>query len=398
MRPLARLLCVVTGFLVFTGCKRTGPTNSVVVRDSAGIRIVETSDPHRVPAAFTISDQPLFVVGQMEGEPQYLLSRVVGAMALSGGSTVVANGGTNELRFYDSKGKWQKSEGREGGGPGEYEYLRALGRCRAGGFVAFDLHWQLNAYDLTGKFQEKSALRAPDGISPYNLACDERGHIAILGWGHPTQAIPIGFYTARDRLVLASGDGTITKDFGQRLVSERIGTEHGSMPHPAGRATLFAIQNDVLYVGSGERFELELYDLNGALHTLVHGPAVLLKTTDSLKNAYTEWALSRVSAERRPAYRNDMAKWEWPAALPAYTKLVVDDYGIAWLRAFELDPRKPETWSLLDPDRGYLGDVALGPGVSLLEAGRDYLLVLRRDSLDVESVVKLRLNRTRTRG
>src|SRR5262245_25525035 len=126
MQCHVRLICVVTGLVVCAGCNRNGPAHSVVVRDSAGIKIVETSDPHRFRSEFTISDQPLFSVGQMEGEPQYLLSRVVGAMALPDGSTVIANGGTNELRFYDSTGKWQKSEGREGGGPGEYEYLRAL--------------------------------------------------------------------------------------------------------------------------------------------------------------------------------------------------------------------------------------------------------------------------------
>lgn len=380
---------------ILTGCGTSAESNAIVMRDSAGIKIIEASYSQRRPAPVTIADRASFDVGLIEGEPEYVLSRVVGAMQMSDGNTIIANGATNEIRFYDSAGKWLKSMGRAGQGPGEYEYLRALGRCRAGGFVGFDLNWQVNAYDVTGTFQDKTVLRAPDGITPYNLSCDDHGHFLILGWGHPTQGLPIGFYTTRDRLVLTSGDGKISKDFGQRLVSERIGTERGSRPHPAGRATLFALHNDVLYIGSGERFELELYNLDGALQTLIRGPAIPLNTSDSVKTAYMDWALSRVPAERQAALRNEIARWQWPESLPAFTKLLVDDDGIAWVRAFEIDPQATETWSLLDPERGYLGDVKLGADMSLLEAGRDYVLVLRRDSLDVESVLKLTLDRGR---
>jgi hypothetical protein len=49
----------------------------------------------------------------------------------------------------------------------------------------------------------------------------------------------------------------------------------------------------------------------------------------------------------------------------------------------------------LDPEEGYLGDVHLSPGQTLLEAGSDYLLVLSRDHLDVERVERYLLTRTR---
>jgi hypothetical protein len=395
MHHTRKATAALVALTLMCGCNKAAQTPSVVVRDSAGIKIVETSTANRVAAPITLEERASFAVGEMEGEPQYLLSSVVGALQLSENVTVIANRGTNELRFYDKAGKWLKSEGREGEGPGEYEYLRALGRCRAEGFVGFDLHWQVNAYDANGTFQEKSVLRAPDGISPYNLACDDHGHFLILGWGRGTQAPQIGFHALRDHLVLASSNGTIATDFGQRLASERIGNERGSRPHPAGRATLFALHNDVVYIGSGERFELELYDLTGGLRKLLRGPAIPLKTTDSVKTAYTDLALARISPERQPALRNEIAKWEWPASFPAYTKLIVDHAGVAWVRAFQLDPRASEAWSLLDPERGYLGDVTLPAGLSLLEAGPDYLLVLQRDSLDIESVLKFRMTRAK---
>lgn len=394
----AQDMALIGAVATLFGCERSAPDASAIVRDSAGVRIVETSASSRSPASIQVSTDPVLSVGLVDGEPQYLLSRVVGALPLPDEGIVVGDGGTNELRFYDSTGKWQKTAGREGAGPGEFEYMRALGACRENGFVAFDLNWQVNAYDNSGEFVEKKDLRAPDGITPYNLACDYKGNYLLLGWGRSAEEIPLGFNTARDRLVLASSDGEIVQDFGERLVSERIGTEYGSRPHPAGRATLFAIHDTLIYVGSGERFEIELYGVNGELQRFVRGPAVRLSVTDSIKDAYLAWALSRASADREPAIRSDISKWEWPPSVPAYTKLVVDEEGVAWLRAFNFDTGEPETWSLLDPNQGYLGDVTLAGGMTLLHVGRDFILTLSRNDMDVQSVAKYRLKRRLAAG
>ena len=375
-------------------CDEPAHDTTTVVRDSSGVTIIETTGSRRTAAPATILPEPLIVIGQTEGDLQYLLSRVVGALQLPNGNIVIANGATNELRLYDSTGIWMASLGRTGQGPGEYEYLRAIGRCHPGGFVGFDLHWQMNTYGGDATFKEKTPLRAPDGMSPYNLACDDQGHVLILGWGRESLQGPIiGFFATRDRLVLSNGTGAVMANFGERLVSERIGTERGSRPHPAGRATVFALHDGVVYVGSGERFELELFDLNGQLHTLLRGPPIPLQMTDSLKSAYSDWAVSRIPADRQPAVRSEIAQWQWPETFPAFTSVVIDDGGVAWVRAFNFDSRKPEVWSLFDPRRGYLGDLALQEGQSLLQAGRHHLLVLQRDSLDVESVMKLRIDR-----
>lgn len=97
---------------------------------------------------------------------------------------------------------------------------------------------------MDGSFVEKTVLKAPSGITPYSLACDDRDNFLILGWGRAPSGRPIlGFYQAHDRLVLAGADGEIRAEFGERLVSERLGMATGSRPHPAGRATRVAIHD-----------------------------------------------------------------------------------------------------------------------------------------------------------
>ena len=367
---------------------------AVAARDSAGIRIVESAATARSPIDWRLATEPHWVVGELQGDAPYLLSRVEGAMEVAEGEIVIANGDTNELRFFDEEGRWTRSLGGEGEGPGEFQYLRALGPCDPEGFVAFDLNWQRNTYRMDGTFVEKTVLTAPSGVTPYSLACDAEGNFMILGWGRAIGDGPIlGFYQAHDRLVLAGDDGEVAVEFGRRLVSERIGTRGGSRPHPAGRATRFALHAGLAYVGSGERFEVEVWSLDGTLLSLIRGPQVSLEVTDSVRTAYLDAQLAAADPGRRAALRSSIGEWEWPEQLPAFTDLRLDGSGAIWAKRFTVLDDEPETWSILDAERAYLGDLQLGAGQRLLGFGEDYLLVLLTDELGVESVAKLALDR-----
>lgn len=371
------------------------PPPVTTVRDSSGVRIVATTARTRTAASWTIGQSADWSIGEVEGDPAYVLSRVVGATELPDGSIALGNGGTNEVRIYGPEGAFIRSVGRTGQGPGEFEYLRAVRRCDEEGFVAFDLNWQVKAFDLDGTLVDGEVLTTPDGFSPYNLACGEGGRYLLLGWGVDRAAGPTpGFHVARDRLVLTTSDRDIRTDYGTWLVSERIGSMSGSRPHPAGRATVFDLHDDRVYVGSGERFEIQVLGLDGVLQSIIRGPSIPLEVTDSIKSVTLEVLLREVDASRAPQVRSTVAAWEWPASLPAYTALQVDAEGIVWARAYSADPLDGETWSLFDEERGYLGDLVLQPRQTLLEAGRDYVLVLRRDELDVEHVERYSLMRS----
>jgi hypothetical protein len=372
------------------------PANSVIVRDSSGIRIVEATATTRFRASWQLGNAPDWSVGELEGDPDYLLSRVVGATQFQDGRVFVANGGTNEIRVYDPDGDLVQTIGREGQGPGEFQYLRALRPCHEEGFIAFDLNWQVNAFASDGTFVGREVLTTPDGFTPYNVACDPNGRFMILGWGRDRTAGPqLGFHPLYDRLLLVTLAGGVESDFGTWLVSERIGSPTGSRPHPAGRATVFDLHEDRLFVGSGERFEVEVREVDGTLQSLLRGPQLTLQVTDSLKAVTLEAMLRGVAEARRPEARSTVVSWDWPGSVPAYTALQVDSNGVVWTRAYSADPLEGEIWSLLDPEEGYLGDVHLSPGQTLLEAGSDYLLVLSRDHLDVERVERYLLTRTR---
>src|SRR5690606_28349256 len=82
-----------------------------------------------VPPELMLNPEPILTIGEMEGAEEYEFHNVNHATRLSDGTLVVANGGSLELRFYDSTGRHIRSAGRRGSGPGEFEaitYLRSL--------------------------------------------------------------------------------------------------------------------------------------------------------------------------------------------------------------------------------------------------------------------------------
>src|SRR5688500_8692279 len=66
-----------------------------------------------------VAERPLLDIGKAEAEPQYELSQVRGMLRLADGTIVVANQ-QNELRYYDKTGKYIRTAGRKGDGPGEF--------------------------------------------------------------------------------------------------------------------------------------------------------------------------------------------------------------------------------------------------------------------------------------
>lgn len=106
--------------LVITlGCTGAGARsrNSTVERDSAGIVVVENSDPYE---EWHVGGSPAIQIGVVEGDSAYQFHRIAFAARLSDGRFVVANGGTNEIRWFGPGGAFRSKVGRQGQGPAEF--------------------------------------------------------------------------------------------------------------------------------------------------------------------------------------------------------------------------------------------------------------------------------------
>src|SRR5687768_145368 len=113
--------------LALLACESDGDstTRQSVVRDSASVTIVENAAPVWTDSAhaWRVETEPVVTIGVVEGAPEYQLFRVRHALRLDDGSILVADGGSRELRFYDSTGRHIRSIGRDGEGPGEFRVI-----------------------------------------------------------------------------------------------------------------------------------------------------------------------------------------------------------------------------------------------------------------------------------
>jgi hypothetical protein len=112
------------------------------IRDSAGIRIVETPlvDDTDLPR-WTIDTVPVRTIGVTAGDPAYEFSRIAGVRRLPNGMLLVLTGGgtfSYEFRFFDSAGKHIVSHGRRGKGPGEYVSVDWFGAVGGDTVMAVD--------------------------------------------------------------------------------------------------------------------------------------------------------------------------------------------------------------------------------------------------------------------
>lgn len=119
--------------IAFSGCDRPAHDAPDVENpiaseayDSAGIRIIENDrPPDGSRLDWRIGPEPVVTIGKREGEDPYLLNLVRGATRLRDGRIVVANGGSGELRFFDSLDNHLATRGGVGEGPGEFTRLLA---------------------------------------------------------------------------------------------------------------------------------------------------------------------------------------------------------------------------------------------------------------------------------
>jgi hypothetical protein len=121
------------------GCAGADPGARVVQRDSAGVVIVESHSPAwSESAGWTVEDDPALDIGGVGGEAEYQFSRIAGALRMPDGRIVVADGGSQELRFFDAEGGFLRSVGGRGGAPGEYQEIVSLGQGPGDSIWVFD--------------------------------------------------------------------------------------------------------------------------------------------------------------------------------------------------------------------------------------------------------------------
>ena len=141
----------------------------------------ETQAADEPAAEWRLSSLPAVDIGLAQGDERYELSGATSSLQLEDGRIVVANSGTNELRFFDREGRFLETAGRKGEGPGEFSGALHLNRLTDQHFAVYDQSQQrLSLFDSSGAFLRDSRVVA-EGIEAFPLSVWLHGSNWIVG-------------------------------------------------------------------------------------------------------------------------------------------------------------------------------------------------------------------------
>ena len=190
------------------------------------------------------------------------------ATILADGRIVVANGGSGELRFFDSTGSHLASRGGQGEGPGEFLQLRSLEPWPGDSIVAwFGPRANISVFDSGGNYGR--TIEINDGSQPWlgrPASTSVRGSI-----------LTVLLLEYADTLVmeLRDGEGGLRTSLGTHpswepsvLVDE--GTEREMQHVPTfSREPVWGVWGDLVAIGVTSRYEIKAYGADGSLVRIV---------------------------------------------------------------------------------------------------------------------------------
>ena len=373
------------------------------VRDSAGVRIVETTAADA--PVWTVRATPELTIGAVDGPPQYEFSGIVTAIRLADGRIVIADGASREIRFFGTDGRHQMSVGRRGNGPGEFPVLRRVIRMPGDSILVFD--------------DRRITMITPAGTIASTVLASRftgmgRGNepVADLGGGRfaMTRRIPYPFpyegppaIKRESTLVMITGMGAAKADTVTQLADREMYIFPSGMAyaHPFEYSAAVAGWNGHVVTGTGEGYELRVFDSTNRLRSIIRrvdAPRAPL-TSGRLDQFFA--AVAKIdgarSAER---YRAENAE-RFPGRrfIPSFRGMRADSEGYLWVQDFPSpDPPRASRafeWTVFAPDGSVAARVTTPPGFTPFSITDQHIVGLKRDSLNVEYVRLHRLERRR---
>ena len=422
--------------IVLTGCAESGPDvepaapTSFVVRDSAGVRIVENRDSLWTEAsAWRIEAAPVLVIGTSSGDrPGTDFGRIGPVVRFGDGRIAVTELQSMEIRVFDAAGAFLGAWGGRGAGPGELQYVNRLAVRAGDSLVARnDRSSRHEVYGPEGGFGR--TVRAP----PIQWL---RGDATAVAWfddgsflfgpanATPDARLPAGRHLLEGEWHLFDPAGehvAMLARLSERWVEAYAGNTATFAIAYGARAHVAGSPNGVWY-GFPATFELRRIGRTG-VDRIVRRAWSPESATPQLEDAYRAWFQEpgRV-ADIDPAMlpevvmvlRAQQGRTGSPAdapltfadTLPAFVEVLATRDGSVWarlparLRDLVDDPAHLSTddWTVFDPDGRWLGTVTTPPQLQVREIGADYVLGVWRDSLDVPYVHMHRLIKPEATG
>lgn len=354
---------------------------------------------------WTLSREPLLSIGTLEGPEVYQLFRVSGAHRLGSGGVGIVNAGSRDIRFFGPDGRHLASFGRQGGGPEEFEMPALAGSLGDTLIIVDQAHHRLTLVHPEDGFL--GLARISDEVGGFlNPVGSFRNGETVYGGAFDMRRIREihnGMNRAHTFYRSARLDGSMGTDFGDMAGAEFfIKDLEGSGPDarpaliPFGKVPVATTTPDHLFYSDLEDWTIQVFHRSGARTGAVTREWVPVSVADRDGRRFIEETLERIDDPAQQAqYRQYLEGLPLPEHFPPIGALLGDLEGLLWVQDYQRPGQESRSWSIIDSAGVEKGRLTFPERFHPLEIGRDYVLGLALDEMDVEYVQLYRLNRPR---
>lgn len=374
-----RLVLLAVTAMATVGCETARDTLPAahVMTDSAGV-VIATSGPD--DRAIALQVREAFSMGA-SGQTEFFRLSPQGLAGGPGGEIAVLDQGNFRVVVFDERGQPTASFGREGEGPGEFGYPSAITVDRARVVRVFDLTRRVEIrYSLDGAFLGE--VDAPPGFRGDQVSSDD-GRIVYA-------AYTAGRTTWRLTAVDSVGS-TIIREVG---LPEQVSATYESCGLRMGGVPLFARspvwdgQSDAIAIAANGEYSVQLIEGDGVVRMLRRSLPRIRATEDMAVEHLGEGEriVIGISEECVVPPREVLEQRGMVEYLPAVTGVRLRPGGELWVQRFELGSRAGPI-DVFDREGSYRGTLNRDVPWPARFLSPDTMIVLERDSLDVERVV-----------
>jgi hypothetical protein len=394
---------IASACVVLAACGGDAAAAGPTVRDSAGIQIVQNTAPAwGEEDGWRIGAEPLMDLGVAEGDPRYQFAQVSDALCLSDGSVVVAEAQAQEIRVFNAAGRWVRTMGRKGGGPGEFQGLWSVFLLLGDTVAAYDYQSpRLTLFAPDGTLGRSVSLQPLEGgLPPRPLAIFADGSMLVAPMFNPNfdqnekphrDTMVFARYSAAG--VLDSLIGRMPGEEGYSMISTGETRIAMRRPVPFGQNTFIAASGERMLIGDNARYELAEYGADGKVTRLIRRDVPREPVTDADRAHYLEANRAPGEARHRQAHERMLAAVTFPAHKSWFRGVRLDPQGNAWVERHGA-PGGDIPWDVFDADGHLLGTVAMPQGLEVMEIGEDFVVGQWKDEMDVPHVRVHRIEKT----
>ena len=385
--------CIVALLVAAVGCDAGRESSSVVRRDSAGVRIMESSEPRwRDGEGWRVDPQPMVDLAISGTGPAHDFHRVQHAARLRDGTIAVADRGSNTIRLFTPEGAHLRTLGREGEAPGEFRRLTSVHPIGGDSLLAFD-YWQgrFTVYDAQGRVT-RTFGSYDSNARIWRVAPLGDGTLVTVGYVLE-QLVSHGLYRSPYAIVRIDPDGMLIDTIARIPGSEGFQFDRGDARPLFDRDGHLAARGARIVVGHADSMEITVHRPAGPVEMVLRVPGHDLRL--SAADLRAERAAASPGPDA-PAFLHEViATMPDPETRPAYSTLLLDPVGSVWAPEYHgrVQPDRPTACMIFGSEGEWLGIVTLPARFEPFEIGDDYVLGVLTDAMDVEHVQLLRLDR-----